>query len=221
LKLTKVDWLIIGLVIVSAVGYLGLTYLTGYQHTYLLGLTHGEVGADGRVTPLTIDLPLLALSAAKLVVERLKGTVPRWLNIALWFGVVATVAANFYFGWTWGLVGALLAALPACFMALMVETIMLVLRTAAEWKERAEAEAEAKRLADEAERAARQAANSERGKKAAATRAARKSDPGTTEAEGPDEPPVDQWAQEGGGKDPTPTQEVPALTGIGLSTASR
>ena len=104
-----------------------------------------------------------------------------------------------------GWVGSLLAAVPATFMALVVETAMFVLRVTAEAAEREQ---------EEAERATTLAKNSEQGEDAAA-RAARRSDPEAIEGHAP-------RALEGASQIPfPPTGEVPALTGIGLTSGSR
>jgi hypothetical protein len=221
------DTLIVWLVTLGVIAEGALSYVTSYQHIYLLTLHLGWRGTDARTTPLAIDVAIVALALVRLYVGR-KGGRSWWLPWALWGAVLGTVAANAEDGMIGGgMTGAILAGGTAVLLAITVEGAMVMLRVSAEARERADreaaeaavkatAEAEAQRAADEAERAARLERNSARGKRAAATREARKASPGDT---GEDVPLAD-WERElrddRGLTDPNPTGAFPGLSGIGL-----
>lgn len=210
MKRSGIDTVIVWLLAVAVIGYMVLTYTTSYQHIYILGLATGQSGTDARLTPLTVALPLLVLSLAVLFANRKRVRVPRWLWASLWAAVVADVAGNWYFGGKWGIVGALMSAVPAAFLALVIEAAMFVLRVAAEAKEAEDAEAE--ELLKDTQEAAQRERNVERGKRAAATRKARQQASNVLNGDMPAAlPPVSE--------SPDPT--VPVLTGIGLSDGNR
>ncbi|TVZ01284.1 hypothetical protein EAS64_33945 [Trebonia kvetii] len=223
MKRLSVDGAIIALAALFSITYLALSYATSYQHIYILGMATGQSGADARMTPLVLDLPILVLSLAILFAVR-KGVkdVPKWLWWSLWFGVIVTVAGNAYFGleWAWaihatlqnGIVAALLSALPACFLAIVVEASMYMLQIAAE-------------AAQEADKKARL---SERGQKIADSRRRGRGAPGAVQPDYSDADRIaasmaqeraigqayrGEWPLPAEGKDPAPTG---ALNGIGL-----
>lgn len=208
MKRWTIDGLIIALVTVGVVAYMALTYTTSYQHIYILGLRTGQAGTDARLTPLTIDLPLLVLSLAVLFAAR-KGVSLKWyhgLNLSLWAGVLATVGANWYFGDHWGIVGALMSAVPAGFLAVVIETAMFVLRIAAESAETPSVE-EAQEALKAAQEAARREMYRARGQRAAATRRARSALLGAS-TEVPENDPQEDFP---------PAPQRAGLTGIGLA----
>jgi hypothetical protein len=200
---SKIDGWIIALAAVFSIIYLALSYATSYQHLYILGLATGQSGADARMTPLTLDLPILVLSLAVLLAVRLGAAVPKWLWASLWFGVIATVGANFYFGWHWGVVGALMSAVPAAFLAIVVESTIYMLRIAAEAREKAD----------------RQVKLNVRGQKIAETKRARRGDSEAVQGQPQTVPALPPWEGQGNALAPTgafPAQS-PVLTGIGLN----
>lgn len=214
-----VDELIIGTTTLCVLVEIGLNFDVSYQHIYLLSMLFGERGNDARMTPVAIDVALLAFAMVNLYIARKKTKVVLnwwtrlWPQLAMWSGVIGTVAANAAYGAHWGQTGAVLDSWPAALLAITVETGMLSLRIAAE-----AAEYDAKQAEEgmtDAERAAQRERNRERGLRAAQTRQARRNDSEAVQGQSQPVPALPPW--EGQGNPLAPTGAFPQLSGIGMN----
>lgn len=146
LKNWTVDKLIIVSTTLCVLAEIAINFINSYGHIYILGLKFGEYGTDARLTPIGIDLMLLAFAEINLFLAR-KGRYVvnkkgkkrpefRWPRWVLGLGVGGTVAANGAYGFWWGWTGAILAMGSAVLLFFTVEGGMLLLRVAAEDKDK-------------------------------------------------------------------------------------
>lgn len=145
LKNWTVDKLIITSTTLCVLAEIAINFINSYGHIYILGLWFGEYGTDARLTPIGIDLLLLAFAEINLFLAR-KGRYVvnkrgkkrpefRWPRWVLGGGVGGTVAANGAYGFHWGWTGGILAMGSAVLLFFTVEGGMLLLRVAAEDKD--------------------------------------------------------------------------------------
>lgn len=145
-KSWTVDKLIIVSTTLCVLAEIAINFINSYGHIYILGLRFGEYGTDARLTPIGIDLMLLAFAEINLYLAR-KGRYVvnkkgrkrpefRWPRWVLGLGVGGTVAANGAYGFWWGWTGAILAMGSAVLLFFTVEGGMLLLRVAAEDKDK-------------------------------------------------------------------------------------
>ena len=136
------NWSIDKLIIVSTtlvvLAEVVINFITSYQHIYDLGLRYGEYGTDARLMPVGIDLALLAFAEVNLYLSRRSYTGPgrTWMRVFLAVGVLGTVFANAAYGASWGRTGASLAFWSPLMLFATVEAGMLLLRVAAEDKDK-------------------------------------------------------------------------------------
>lgn len=150
-----VDGLIIGSTILATLGEIVLNFITSYGHIFLLGGKYGEKGIDGALTPIIIDFALFAFAMLNLFlarkgryieVKKRNGRVKRkpefrWPRWVLAFGVGCTVGANTAYGMWFGYTGAFIAAFAALMLFFTIEGAMLMLRVAAEERDKKAAKA--------------------------------------------------------------------------------
>jgi hypothetical protein len=135
LKSWTVDRLIIVSTTITVLAEVVINFITSYQHIYDLGLKFGEYGVDARLMPVGIDLMLLAFAEVNLFLSR-RGRKSRWMRIGLALGVLGTVLANGAYGANWGATGGMLAFWSPLALFATVEAGMLLLRVAAEDREK-------------------------------------------------------------------------------------
>jgi hypothetical protein len=135
LKSWTVDRLIIVSTTLTVIAEVVINFITSYQHIYDLGLKFGEFGVDARLMPVGIDLMLLAFAEVNLFLSR-RGRKNTWMRAGLGLGVTGTVMANAAYGANWGTTGALLAFWSPLALFATVEAGMLLLRVAAEDREK-------------------------------------------------------------------------------------
>lgn len=132
-------WTVDNLIIVSTtlcvLAEVVINFATSYQHIYDLGLKYGEYGVDARLMPVGIDLMLLAFAEVNLFLSR-RGRKSTWMRLGLALGVAGTVAANAAYGAFWGQTGGFLAVWSPVALFATVEAGMLLLRVAAEDKDK-------------------------------------------------------------------------------------
>ena len=112
----------------SVVAVAGFAAIVSYSHFYDLCLAHGQDGTAARLTPLSVDLLILAVSLVLLYAARKGITAPWPLRAVLMASVAVTVAGNALYGITHGAVGAVLSSLPGFAFVAAVETLMWLVR---------------------------------------------------------------------------------------------
>jgi hypothetical protein len=96
-------------VVVLAVA--GIAAYVSYWHAYAVVRAHGESGITPRLEPATIDGLVYASSMVVLYAARHRVPVPSLARWLLGLGIAATLTANMAQGWSYGLVGAVVAGL--------------------------------------------------------------------------------------------------------------
>jgi hypothetical protein len=112
-------------------GVAGIAAYVSYWHAFEVVRAHGESGITARLEPATIDGLVYSSSMVVLYAARHRLPVPglaRWLLV---LGIVATLAANVAHGWSYGPVGATVAAWPAASLVGSYELLLWLIRTAA------------------------------------------------------------------------------------------
>ncbi|WP_283139732.1 DUF2637 domain-containing protein [Rhizohabitans arisaemae] len=106
--------------------------IVSYRHILTVVTAHGESGLTAYLVPLCIDGLLVAASLTLLDSAR-RGLARHWLSwVALGVGIALTLGANVLYGWRYGIVGAITAALPAVTLTIAFELLMgLIHRSAA------------------------------------------------------------------------------------------
>lgn len=102
-----------------------------YWHAYEVVRAHGETGTTARLVPATVDGLVYASSMVLLYAARHRLAVPALARGLLAVGILATLAANIAHGWSYGPVGAAVAAWPAVALVGSYELLMWMVRTAA------------------------------------------------------------------------------------------
>jgi hypothetical protein len=124
------DRAIFGVTSLAVVAVAGFAGVVSYSHFYELGRSHGQDGVAARLTPLSVDLLILAASLVLLWAARNRVDVPRAIRGVLVAGVVATIAGNVLYGWGDGIVGAALSSWPGAAFVAAVEMLMWLVRAA-------------------------------------------------------------------------------------------
>lgn len=132
----SVDKLIIVSTTLFVLAEIIINFITSYGHIDILGLMYGESGTDAALTPIGIDLALFVFAELNLFLARHGRSEYRWPRWVLGGGVTATVAANLAYGAHWGFTGAAIAAFSAVALFFTVEGGMLLLKVAAEEREK-------------------------------------------------------------------------------------
>jgi uncharacterized protein DUF2637/Lsr2 protein len=109
----------------------GFAAVISYSHIYTVSVIHGESKLDARLLPLSVDGLILAASLTAFYASRNRLPVPPLARLMLGLGITATVAVNWLFGSTHGILGGLLSAWPAAsFIGAVELTIWMVRATA-------------------------------------------------------------------------------------------
>lgn len=149
MRKVTLDGVIVALVTVCLLAEIALVFITGFPHSYVLGLRYGETGVDARLGPVALDLPLLTFALVSLLLARKgrRGWRDTWQpRLYLAAGAAGTIAANAAYGAIWGWTGGMLAIFAPVMMFMTVEAGMVALRVMAEEAEKAAKAAEAPRL---------------------------------------------------------------------------
>ncbi len=126
--MTKVDWTIRILTALVVVGLGLVAAVVSFQHGLQVVQAHGQSGRTAYLTPLTVDGLVLVASLVLLDSARHGVKTP---GLAVWtmaLGIGATLGVNVLFGWSYGIVGAIVAGWPAVALVLTVELLMGMIR---------------------------------------------------------------------------------------------
>lgn len=141
MKLTRpnVDTLIRGAAHVGVSMVAGIAFVISYTHAYEVAIQYGESGMVARLVPLVIDGLLIVASVVQLDAAR-RGRKAGWLSwLALVVGILLTLGANVLHGIANGIVGAIIASLPAVTLTISFELLMHLMRRSAVESSKAEA----------------------------------------------------------------------------------
>jgi Protein of unknown function (DUF2637) len=105
--------------------------IISYSHIYTVSRAHGESVLDARLLPLSVDGLILAASLTAFYASRNRLPVPALARLMLVLGIGATIAVNWLFGFTHGVLGGLLSAWPAASFIGAVELTIWMVRAAA------------------------------------------------------------------------------------------
>lgn len=112
--------------VVVALG--GVAAFVSYTHALDVAQTHGEVGASGRLLPLTIDGLVFVASMVMLDSARRGERAPWLAKLSLAAGIAATLAVNVVHGAAHGPIGGAVSAWPAVTLVFAVEMLMGMIR---------------------------------------------------------------------------------------------
>jgi Protein of unknown function (DUF2637) len=115
---------------IAVVAVAGFAAVVSYSHFYDLGRAHGQDGTSARLTPLSVDLLILASSLILLWAARNRVKAPWAVRAVLIASVAATVAGNVLDGLPDGPVGAVLNGWPGAAFVAAVEILMWLVRAA-------------------------------------------------------------------------------------------
>ncbi|GHE28723.1 hypothetical protein GCM10017673_34030 [Streptosporangium violaceochromogenes] len=105
--------------------------VVSYRHILEVVREHGETGWVAYLVPLTVDGLLVAASLTLLEAARRRHT-RHWLSwVAVAVGISLTLGANVLHGWKHGVIGAIIAALPAVTLTISFELLMGLIRRGA------------------------------------------------------------------------------------------
>ena len=104
--------------------------IVSYAHIFELGRLHGQDGTAARLLPLSVDGLIAAASLVMLHAARRKLDVPGLARAMLALGVLATVAANIFYGLPFGWLSAVVSAWPAVAFVGSVEMAVRFVRDA-------------------------------------------------------------------------------------------
>ena len=107
----------------------GIAAYVSYWHAYAVVRAHGESGVTARLEPATIDGLVYASSMVIFYAARHGSPVPRLARWLLGLGIAATLIANMAQGWSYGPVGAVVAAWPAVSLVGSYELLVWLIRT--------------------------------------------------------------------------------------------
>jgi hypothetical protein len=116
---------------VAVLAVAGVAAYVSYWHAYAVVCAHGGTGVTARLEPATIDGLVYASSMVNLHAARHRLPVPALARWLLALGIIATLAANMAQGWSYGPVGAVIAAWPAVSLVGSYELLVWIIRTAA------------------------------------------------------------------------------------------
>ncbi len=124
------DRLILVAMTLAVVAVASFAAVVSYSHFYDLGRAHGQDGTSARLTPLSVDLLILAASLVLLWSARNNVQVPKPIRLVLVTSVGATIAGNVLDGWADGPVGAALNGWPGYAFVAAIEIGMWLVRAA-------------------------------------------------------------------------------------------
>jgi hypothetical protein len=124
------DRLILVAMALAVVAVAGFAAVVSYSHFYDLGRALGQDGTSARLTPLSVDLLILASSLVLLWAARNNVQVPKPIRLVLVTSVGATIAGNVLDGWADGPVGAALNGWPGYAFVAAIEIGMWLVRAA-------------------------------------------------------------------------------------------
>ena len=122
------DRLILVAMAFAVVAVAGFAAVVSYSHFYDLGRAHGQDGTSARLTPLSVDLLILAASLVLLWSARNRPSAPWAIRAVLVASVAATIAGNVLDGWADGPVGAALNGWPGFAFVAAIEIGMWLVR---------------------------------------------------------------------------------------------
>ena len=106
----------------------GFSAVASYTNIYDLCVTHGGGGISARLTPLSVDILILAASLAMLWANLRGEPVPWPVRAVLFTAVGATVAGNMLYGLPAGPIGAARSAWPGFAFVATIETGLWLVR---------------------------------------------------------------------------------------------
>lgn len=124
------DRVIMAATSLSLAGVAVFAGLVSYSHVYRLAVEHGQGGLGARLTPLSVDLLILAASLVLLWAARGLRRVPWPIRGVLIASVAATIAGNALEGLRYGVIGAVLSAWPGAAFVADIEIVMWLIRAA-------------------------------------------------------------------------------------------
>jgi hypothetical protein len=127
-RLPAPDRLIAVAMAAAVVAVAAFAGVVSYSHFYVLGLEHGQDGTAARLTPLSVDLLILAAALTLLWAARNKVPVPWPVRAVLVAGVAATIAGNVLYSFPRVPVGPALSAWPGVAFVAAVEILMWLVR---------------------------------------------------------------------------------------------
>jgi hypothetical protein len=116
----------------AVVAVAGFAAVVSYSHFFSLGRTHGQDGTSARLTPLSVDLLILAASLLLLWAARNDVAAPWPVRAVLVVSVLATVAGNVADGLADGWLAALLNGWPGAAFVAAIEMLMWLVRASRE-----------------------------------------------------------------------------------------
>jgi hypothetical protein len=112
----------------AVVAVAGFAAVVSYSHFFSLGRMHGQDGTSARLTPLSVDLLILAASLVLLWAARNSVNAPWPIRAVLVASVAATVAGNVADGLADGWLAALLNGWPGAAFVAAIEMLMWLVR---------------------------------------------------------------------------------------------
>lgn len=106
-----------------------IAFYVSYRHLLTLAERYGEPADTARLFPLAIDGLIIMGSLVMLHCARARLPVPGIAWVALWLGIVATIAGNAAHGIAYGWRGALVSAASAMALILAYHLLMRLVRT--------------------------------------------------------------------------------------------
>lgn len=105
-------------------------FISSYSNIYDLCVAHGGGGISARLTPLSVDVLILAASLGLLWATQRNAPVPWPVRAVLVTAVAATIAGNMLYGLPAGPIGAARAAWPGFAFVATIEILMWLVRAA-------------------------------------------------------------------------------------------
>jgi hypothetical protein len=112
-------------------GVAGIAAYLSYEHAFEVIAAHGEAGMAARLEPATVDGLVYSSSMVIWYAARHQLAVPVMARCLLALGIIATLAANVAHGWSYGPVGAVVAAWPAVSLVGTFELVLWIIRATA------------------------------------------------------------------------------------------
>ena len=122
--------LVLAVAALAVVAVAGFAAVVSYSHFFSLGRMHGQDGTSARLTPLSVDLLILAASLVLLWAARNNVDAPWPIRAVLVASVLATVAGNVADGLADGWMAALLNGWPGAAFVAAIEILMWLVRAA-------------------------------------------------------------------------------------------
>jgi hypothetical protein len=126
------DKAILGGVYAGAVLVAAFAFGVSYTHIYDLGRANGQHAWAAKLLPLSVDLLIVVASLVMFLQRRYDekpADLAKWLPRGmLYAGIVATIAANVFYGLHWTGLAPYVSAWPAAVFAAVVETVFVAVR---------------------------------------------------------------------------------------------